>query len=268
MANYTLFADDDKKQVNGSAITATSTVVVGGSASGLGTSVPTGPITAQRQLGLRSEVHGSQVIQGRTVFGVFHGAGVVATSVADDGNGYCQFTKNSHSLVVGDAVNISGSTSGNLDGVHKVTAKDANTFTTNVPYVASATPGTYALVAGRFASMTAEQYIMLGYTSSVANGQATRVGFGADYGIRRSIHKLEAMRTRRVATAIRAGYWNEYSGSFTTAPTNANDIATWGTDDAATPTRLVPGELTYRVSGMQDATNGVTQDNYSAKTQG
>ena len=75
----------------------------------------------------------------------------------------------------------------------------------------------------------------------------------------RSIHKLEVVRTRRLTTAIRAGYWNIYSGSFTTPPTVAVD--TFATDEAATPTRSVPGELTYK-TGAPTPVN----DNYKAKT--
>jgi len=261
---YTLFIDSDKKQVSGSAITATSTRVNGGTSIALGTSVPSGALTANRQLGNSATVFASQVLKSMSVFSAFQGTGVVATSVASGVGGYAAFTKNSHGLAVGNVLSISGSTTGNLDGIHIITAKNTNTFTTNRLYVASATAGTYALAAGRFASMTAGEYVMTGYSSSIASGQATRVGYGSDYGIRRSIHKLEAMRTTRTAKAIRDGYWNVFEGVFTTAPTSANDIANFGTDHAATPSRAVPGELTYRVSGMPDGTYGPKQDNYAA----
>ena len=107
---------------------------------------------------------------------------------------------------------------------------------------------------------------MRGYVQDVANGQYTYTGFGNDFGIRRSIHKLEHMYTRRVATAIRAGYWNIFTGTWSTDPVVADDAPTWGTDDAANPTRAIPGELVYRVSGQPDGTNGITQDDYEAKT--
>ena len=268
MSNYTLFPDDDKAQTSGSAITATSTNYNGGSAAALGVSTPSDSVlTDQNQLGNTSTIHGSQVVQGNDVFGAFQGAAVTADSVADDTNGFCDFADTGHSLVVGDVVSISGSTNGNVDGIHVVTSlPDGNSFVTNVPYVASATAGTYSLVAGNYATMTAESFILKAYSSSVAGGQYTAGGYGADYGIRRSIHKLEHLWTLRVATAIRAGYWNIFTGSWSTAPTNADDAATMGADHAATPTYAVPGELTYRVSGMPDATNGLTQDDYEAKT--
>lgn len=267
MAQYTLFPNADKKQTNGSAITSSSTVLRGGTLYALGTSLPAnGLITGFVQLGNRTTVYGSQVIQSKDVFGAFHSATTALTSVADDGSGFCDFTLASHGLSVGDVINVSGSTTANVDGVQKITSvPDANSLVTDKAYVASAAAGTYTTVAGRWNSMTANQYIMLGYSSSVANGQATRTGFGSDYGIKRSIHKLEHVYTRRVATAIRAGYWDFYSGTWSTEPVVADDISDIGTDHAATPTRAIPGELTYRVSGMPDGTYGVKQDDYKPK---
>jgi len=271
MANYTLFADNDKKQVNGSAITAASTVYDGGSAAGLGTVVPTDSVlTGVLVLGGRSEVHGSQVVQGKTVFGAFQGTPVALTSVADDGSGFCDFTLATHGLVVGQVFSVTGSTAGGVDGVHKITSvPDVNSIVTDKAYVASATAGNYALVAGNYAVLTAEQFVLKAYTTSVAGGQYTGVGYGADYAIRRSIHKLEHLWTSRVATAIRAGYWNMFSGSWTTDPTTVDDVTVFTglvNDHAATPTYAIPGELTYRVSGAPDGTTGVTQDDYEAKT--
>jgi len=75
----------------------------------------------------------------------------------------------------------------------------------------------------------------------------------------RSIHKLEVLRTRRLTTAIRAGEWNIYSGTWGTDPTVAVD--TLATDEAATPTRATPGELVYKTSAPIPV-----QDDYKAKT--
>jgi len=269
MSNYTLFPDNDKKQVNGSSITATSTKINGGSAFAIGTSVPSNSaITAKVRFGDLVSIFGTQVVKSKNLFGAFHSSTVTITSVADNGSGFCRYTLNSHGLSKDTVINVSGSTSGNLDGPQKITAVTTNTFDTDKPFVSSATPGVYSTVAGRFASMTTGEFIMLAYSSSVAGGQKTRTGFGADYGIRRSIHKLEHMRTVRVATAIRAGYWNVYTGKWTTDPAVADDAPTWGTDDAATPTRAKPGELVYRHSGMSDGTYGPVQKDYPAKTNG
>ena len=272
MSNYTLFPDDDKKQVSGSAITATSTKIDGGSSIALGTAVPSGSaITAQLQLGGRLDVHGSQVVQSKNVFGAFTATPVALTSVADAGGanaGFCDFTLAGHGLVVGQVFSVSGSTSGNIDGVHKIIAvPDANSIVTDMPYVASATAGSYSLVAGRFASMTAGVYLIRGYSLVVAAGQVTMKTYGHQ-GTRRSIHKLEHMYSRLVATAIRAGYWNVFTGTFSTDPTVQDDASTWGSDNAANPTYAIPGELVYRTSGQQDGATGygVTTDDYEAKT--
>jgi hypothetical protein len=63
----------------------------------------------------------------------------------------------------------------------------------------------------------------------------------------RSIHKLETLRTQRITTAIRANKYNRYTGDWD-AGFPANAVDSLSTDDAATPTRSVPGELTYKTS--------------------
>lgn len=78
----------------------------------------------------------------------------------------------------------------------------------------------------------------------------------SDLSSRRSIHRQEKVRTNRFTTAIRAGYWNIYSGQWTTTPTTAVDnfwdiandtTSATSTDQAASPSRNVPGELTYKL---------------------
>lgn len=266
MTAYYVYPSSDHKQIDGNAITSTSTNVTGGTLFAAGTSVPaSGLFTTIVQLGGRSEAYGSQIVKSKNLFGAFQSDATAITSVADSGGGFAKYTLAGHSLVVGDVINVSGSTSAGVDGVQKVTAKDTNTFTTDKAYTASASAGSYYTVAGTFATMTADSYVMLGYASSLAGGQKSLTGFGCDYGIRRSIHKLEAMRTVKVATALRAGYWVEYTASWSTNPSVANDISTFGTDHAATPTLAIPGELVYRQSGRQDATYGVIQNDYPAK---
>lgn len=75
----------------------------------------------------------------------------------------------------------------------------------------------------------------------------------------RSIHKLEKVRTRKLTTAIRAGYWNIYSGEWSTSVDVVED--TFSTDDAASPTRSAPGELTYKTGAPVPV-----QDDYKPKT--
>lgn len=86
----------------------------------------------------------------------------------------------------------------------------------------------------------------------------------------RSIHRQEKVRTTRYTTAIRAGYWNIYSGQWSTTPTTAVD-AFWdnsgnatsatSTDQAASPSRSVPGELVYKTGKLEPV-----QDDYKSKT--
>lgn len=269
---YTLNIDGDKKQVNGSAITSTSTDVTVGAVSGL-SSVPSGSqITAVVALGNSSTVHGSQTVPTKSNWSVFETAVVTLTSVAGGGgptNDRCKFTKNGHGFTsdnIGTMIMVKGSTNGNVDGLQRIIAiVSANVFTTDKFYVASATAGGYHLVDGNYATMTVRNYIMRGgVTNDLAGtGVTVDIGFGS-LGTKHSIHRMLHMRTARTATAIRAGYWHVYEGAWTTAPTSADDISAMGTDHAATPTRAVPGELVYRVSGNSDV--GYTQDDYTAKT--
>jgi hypothetical protein len=75
----------------------------------------------------------------------------------------------------------------------------------------------------------------------------------------RSINKRESYRSPGVATAIRAGYYNLYTGRFSPAPTAVTE--TPGTDDAANPTRSAPGELVFRTGAKLP----VRDRDYSAK---
>lgn len=75
----------------------------------------------------------------------------------------------------------------------------------------------------------------------------------------RSIHKRESFKSSGYATAVRAGYWNIYTGKWTVNPTPTTESP--GTDEAATPTRSVPGEFVYKSSALVPV-----QDNYKAKT--
>jgi hypothetical protein len=71
----------------------------------------------------------------------------------------------------------------------------------------------------------------------------------------RSVHRQETVISTRFTTAFRAGYFNLYTGKYSVTPTTAtdpfwdiaeDDTSSTSTDEAATPTRSVPGELVYR----------------------
>lgn len=83
---------------------------------------------------------------------------------------------------------------------------------------------------------------------------------GNDGDTIRSINKLETLRTRRFTTAIRANKYNRTTGVWDAGyPAVATDSL--GTDEAATPTASVPGELTYMKGSVVPF-----NDNYKAKT--
>lgn len=84
-------------------------------------------------------------------------------------------------------------------------------------------------------------------------------GAGNPGGIR-SIHKIESIKTRKLTTALRANKYNQVTGEFDAGyPQVVTD--SFGTDDAANPTRDFPGELQY----MSGSTTP-TLDEYKAKT--
>lgn len=125
--------------------------------------------------------------------------------------------------------------------------------------VTDGTDADKALSAGTF-SYNNQRPVAKRVTTTVSGTSNTFLQSGASKPDNvRSIHKLETVRTRRLTTAIRAGEWNIYAGTFGVDPTVAVD--TFATDEAATPTRSVPGELTYKTGAPVPV-----QDNYKAKT--
>lgn len=127
-----------------------------------------------------------------------------------------------------------------------------------------------AVSGGSFAYNTRTPVAMK--SSSTIGGVANTVLSGAADvpSLVKGINKLETLRTYKVTTAIRAGYWNIYTGKFTTPPTvsvdpfwNNSTGSTSGTstDTAAAASRTAPGKLVYKIG----AANPVRAD-YAAKT--
>ena len=123
-----------------------------------------------------------------------------------------------------------------------------------------------ALSAGTF-SYSNQSPIAKRVTEELSGVSNTFLQSGASKpGLTRSIHKLEVLRTRRLTTAIRAGKWNIFKGAFLNNQDQTADLPTvavdsLSSDNAATPTRAVPGELTYK-TGAPTPVN----DDYKAKT--
>jgi hypothetical protein len=76
----------------------------------------------------------------------------------------------------------------------------------------------------------------------------------------RSINKRESYKSNGVATAMRAGYFNLFTGKFSPLPTPVTE--TPGTDVAANPTRSAPGDLVFRTGAKLPVRNY----DYKAKT--
>jgi len=82
----------------------------------------------------------------------------------------------------------------------------------------------------------------------------------------RSVNGIETVDTRATATAIRLGYWNIYSGKWSTDPTVSYDnmhkavVGTTNIDDAVHVSRANPGSLTF-MSGNKNPVNR----NYDSK---
>jgi hypothetical protein len=113
---------------------------------------------------------------------------------------------------------------------------------------------TSALSAGTFAYNN-QKPVAKRYSTLIAGTSNSFLQTGAARPeLVRSIQKLETLRTRRLTTAIRAGYWNIYSGTFSTQPTNAVDSL--GTDNAAAPTQAIPGQIVYMAGGKNPLYTG------------
>jgi len=111
-------------------------------------------------------------------------------------------------------------------------------------------------------------------TSSLSgvNNTVLLSGAGNPGGIR-SIHKIESIKTRKLTTAIRENKLNQFTGEFDVGfpevvddvfykiDSNGIVIDNEPIDDAANPTREVPGELVYRTGAKQPVT-----DEYKSKT--
>lgn len=155
--------------------------------------------------------------------------------------------------------------------------KASNSFVTNVPenrlvmsnpamgttigsqVIASATTGVQkTLSSGSLASMTKGKYVMVWLTTTLAGVAARQFLTPANYNINRlrSIHYSESMRSRLSVTAG----WNYVTGRPLTTPTVQLD--SFGTDDAARPSRTLPGEFVIKESNKR----APSMKDYPAKT--
>jgi hypothetical protein len=75
----------------------------------------------------------------------------------------------------------------------------------------------------------------------------------------RLLHKRESYKVNQIATAIRSGYWNIYTGTWSTNPVSTTENP--GVDNAAVVSRSNPGQLVYKTGASLPV-----RDNYKVKT--
>lgn len=119
---------------------------------------------------------------------------------------------------------------------------------------------------------------IMGQKTDLAGNSNTELASSASNSanLSKSIKQIVKIKTRYVKTAIREKRWDEYNGVWLSGdPTvanrgawsirNSNDggalVRTSGLDDAANPTRAVPGELQYH-----DGSKTIKQDDYKERS--
>lgn len=265
MSRYTLFEGSaDLIQNDGTALVNTEAVFDGGTARKGGTVSANGPLDGINLVTVFDPAYGGKNVAGVSGAGaaLWTATGTNRTTTDSPGKwaGLVEVNGDtSHGLVVGDVVRLSDS--GNIySGVYRVVAiTDANTYIVNKKYASDVSSVTTShakvtvsggstkksvgyLLAGRYAVRTSALSIYNGATIDPMSCPASEYG-------RRKVHSRTAVRSHGIATAIRAGYWDIYSGTFSTAPTVSDDFSDFDADNeiASQGTNLsVGGEFAYR----------------------
>lgn len=112
--------------------------------------------------------------------------------------------------------------------------------------------------AANFAKMVPGKYIAMKQTTELAGSATNVLLFGDNAGGHRSIHKIEEMRTSKLSAWSVA---TTSEGGARTTYTYSNLNLGFNEDNAARPTRAVPGELTY-----QKGSNTPVNDDYKPRT--
>jgi hypothetical protein len=165
---------------------------------------------------------------------------------------------------------ISANATKNDSGVAKNIGTESTTLVTSVLGLDNVATGSVvvdgddtdkALSAGTFAYNNSAP-VAKRLTTSLATVSNTALTSGALVpGLVKSVNKIESIVTRRLATAIRAGYWNIYSGTFSTSPTVATDTfhkaVTGATyiDKVANVSASNPGVAVYKTGAVSPVVN-------------
>lgn len=257
-----LYTGGPYRQNNGSNITAVSTKVnLGSMKSNSAQSGLLHPVLVSYGDNENTRVVGG-VDLGQADWGSFVNATGASSTGMTNGTGQwaglAVLNRVSHGLAVGNTLNIRNtatgqSTTGIYQGIHRVQAvPSANTVVLNTPYVSNATGIQYATSVGNVANQPTRNFLFMKSLGQVHGVNNTKLGSAAsDYG-RSKVHKVQAVRTQRVATAIRAGQFVSISGKFSTPPLQTEDYASMGTDDVTVNNSTnygLKGELVYRYGG-------------------
>ncbi len=250
----------DLYDVSGSAITASNQPTVNTGAAIMATSNSTtlsNVDPAAREILANRAVAGAQ--QG--VISASVGSVVAITSVAGS-SGFCRFTLSTHGRLVGDILVISGSTTNSLNTIHVITAKSANTFTTDIAYEAVVTTtGNYQLVGNKAYIGLENNQINGGFPASIL-GSTSYATAGRKQG--RSINKVSTLYVTQDGTGIRAEKWSFVDGVWSNGypAVSTNQIYTAGgaatTDGsigtAANPTSAKYAYITYSLGKSETTT--------------
>ncbi len=172
--------------------------------------------------------------------------------------------------VVGGAAQHVGTTTSLIDNIAPGISKTRVAGSKVIENTSSS--GTRART-GDYATMTAGRYIMVrggANTEFLAGNAFTGLRSATDVGLRRSILYRETIRGPLTATAIRNNQWVQFSGIWSTDPTDtgagmgAVDGSNYGTtnDHATQPTATEPGELVYKGPAPAPVQTGY-QPNYA-----
>ncbi len=273
-----LYTGGPYKQNNGTSISASSTRVDGGSMkSNSASNENFRNVLYQQGRNINTKVVAG-VDLGQADWGsLFTASSATATGIINGTGqwaGLAVINMNTPSYTTGDPVYVRNlstgvTTTGVYDGIHRIVAvSSTNAFVLNTPYVYDATGGAteirFRAPVGNVASQDRRNFIFMkgtGQTHGVANTKL--MSASSDYG-RSKVHSVKAVRTQRVATAIRAGNLVLASGKFSTPPTQVNDFAGWGTDEVTQNSSTnygLKGEFVYRYGGPSGSLN-----DYNGKT--
>lgn len=183
----------------------------------------------------------------------FVSAATTITSVADNGSGKCQFTLNSHGLAVGDVLFIGGSTKGNLDTVHTITAKDTNTFDTDVDYVASATPGEYTELDRTYNNQPDAVIAMVSGDNTLAGTADTTLNGASDFGVALQ-NPFKGSRRLHITS------WDYETGDATFGASKGANVTMYDPENNTAidvepqPSQDAPGTVTYKTGAALPVT--------------